>query len=438
MSAHPRYLEHIQESIHALLNGTAAGDLMFFAGAQQEAIPATLFLDPTLRPVDRNLWVVMRLCMRSGGQQVAFPSYEDLESVWRVGSRDTLSIAFTLLRLRGWITRCHTVRDAEGRYRGRIWMVHDEPAPLAEIIEFDPEYMTFFDECRAHRSPRVRAAAIAMDATMASAIQRGEDITTHTSAYARRFGSLTAKFQNDGDFFGVDLAVLARMREEGHPPDEPSQKIGLGEFTPVRKSDSAPPSQKIGLREKSDLVNQSQKIGLGNKSLNFNDNEFGTVSALKSSSSKNLNTTTTTRGLSDDFPEKLKSALSQNERDVIGRYLAGVPAQQRPDILGYLTERLAAGLVDKPVPFAISLVRAAKEGRFYRQPPAASPASRVMCPPPAASPPTAAEQLRQLNGEAVGLRQLISAVKDPAARSMLAQQLTEIENKASHIRGMFP
>lgn len=143
MSTDPRIQEHIQDSVNALLDGSASGDLMFFAGVQQESIPTALFLDPTLRPVDRNLWVVMRLGMRAGGQRAAFPSYEDLENVWRVGSRDTLSISYALLRLQGWLTRVHAVRDAQGRHRGQIWMMHDEPAPLAEIIEIDPDYMSF-------------------------------------------------------------------------------------------------------------------------------------------------------------------------------------------------------------------------------------------------------------------------------------------------------
>ena len=138
MSTDPRIQEHIQDSVNALLDGSASGDLMFFAGVQQESIPTALFLDPTLRPVDRNLWVVMRLCMRSGGKRTAFPSYEDLENVWRVGSRDTLSISYALLRLRGWLTRVHAVRDAQGRHRGQIWMMHDEPAPLAGALPSVP------------------------------------------------------------------------------------------------------------------------------------------------------------------------------------------------------------------------------------------------------------------------------------------------------------
>lgn len=35
MSTDPRILEHIQESVNALLDGSASGDLMFFAGVQQ-------------------------------------------------------------------------------------------------------------------------------------------------------------------------------------------------------------------------------------------------------------------------------------------------------------------------------------------------------------------------------------------------------------------
>jgi len=452
MSTDPRIQEHIQDSVNALLDGSASGDLMFFAGVQQESIPTALFLDPTLRPVDRNLWVVMRLGMRAGGQRAAFPSYEDLENVWRVGSRDTLSISYALLRLRGWLTRVHAVRDAQGRHRGQIWMMHDEPAPLAEIIEIDPDYMSFFDECRRHRSPRIRAAAAAMDASLSAAIARGEDITAHTAASARRLGSLSARHGNDGDFFGASLDVLESFREQEkavEADEEPGQKIGLSEIDRVRKSDSAEPGQKIGLgsdAEKSDSAKPSQKIGLGSKSLSSQGNteydDSGTDRALKSCSSsiKNIKTTTTTDAPEEAstprksvlLPETLRPLLPKNEQDLIARYIAQAPEQHRQGILEYLGERMAAGKVQKPVPFAISLVNAAKDGLFFRQPAAAAPPPVFRPPPPPST--VAVQELRALAGEAEGLRRLIAGITDPAMRTELVEQLTEIERKINEIK----
>lgn len=452
MSTDPRILDHIQESVDALLDGSASGDLMFFAGVQQESIPTALFLDPTLRPVDRNLWVVMRLGMRAVGQRAAFPSYEDLENVWRVGSRDTLSISYALLRLRGWLTRVQAVRDAQGRHRGQIWMMHDEPAPLAEIIEIDPDYMSFFDECRSHRSPRIQAAAAAMDASLSAAIARGEDITAHTAASARRFGSLSARHGNNGDFFGASLGVLESFREQEKVVEankDPSQKIGLGEIDRVRKSDSVEPSQKIGLgsdAEKSDSAKPSQKIGLSNYLLNNKGNvelsDSGTNSAFRScsSSSNNIKTTTTTDAPEEAstsrtsvlFPEKLQALLLKNEQDVIARYITQAPEQHRQGILEYLGERMAAGQVHKPVPFAISLVKAAKDGMFYRQPAAAPPLPAFRPPPPPST--VAVQELRALAGEAKGLRRLIAGIADPAMQAKLAEQLAEIERKISETR----
>ncbi len=433
MSTDPRILDHIQESVNALLDGSASGDLMFFAGVQQESIPTALFLDPTLRPVDRNLWVVMRLGMRAVGQRAAFPSYEDLENVWRVGSRDTLSISYALLRLRGWLTRVHAVRDAQGRHRGQIWMMHDEPAPLAEIIEIDPDYMRFFDDCRSHRSPRIRAAAAAMDASLSAAIARGEDITAHAAASARRFGSLSARHGNDGDFFGASLGVLESFREQEkvvEADEEPSPKIGLGEIDRVRKSDSVEPGQ---------------KIGPGTNSLNNKGNTeqcySGTDRAIKSCSSiKNIKTTTTTDSPEEAstprksvlFPEILQALLPKNEQDLIARYITQAPEQHRLGILEYLAERMAAGKVQKPVPFAISLVKAAKDGLFFRQPAAAPPLPVFRPSPPPST--VAVQELRALAGEAAGLRRLITSITDPAMRAKLAEQFAEIERKITETR----
>ena len=445
----PAYLlDHIQDSVKALLDGSAPSDqLMFFAGSQQESIPAALFLDPSLRPADRNLWVVLRLSIRSGN---AFPSYQDLEHTWCVGSRDTLSISYALLRLRGWITRCHTVRDAQGRYRGQIWVVHDEPSPLGEILDLDPEYMAFFDDCRTHRSARIKAAACAMEAALEAAINRGEDVTALTSPIQRRMGSMQARTEYAGVFFGVDLAVLQQQRQQGHAlgsEQQPSQIIGLGEIGQVRNSDSGIPGQKIGLGEKSDSVTPSQKIGLGDKSLLFNEkpshDKAGTVVAHKSkSSSSNLRTTTLDLGESSSqisamdeplsYPKRLTEQLTENDLGLMRRYLNRAPAQDRQGILDYFAERLATGKVDKPIPFLMSIVAASKDGRFYlhQHAPSAPPATTS----PGGRDPLATYKLQGLHAEASGLRALIQDNKNQTLRTALEAQLAEIEQQINEIK----
>ncbi len=445
----PAYLlDHIQDSVKALLDGSAPSDqLMFFAGNQQESIPAALFLDPSLRPVDRNLWVVLRLSIRSGN---AFPSYQDLEHTWCVGSRDTLSISYALLRLRGWITRCHTVRDAQGRYRGQIWVVHDEPSPLGEILDLDPEYMAFFEDCRTHRSARIKAAACAMEAALEAAINRGEDVTALTSPIQRRMVSMQARSEYDGVFFGVDLAVLQQQRQQGHTPgskQQPNQIIGLGEIGQVRNSDSGNPGQIIGLGEKSDSVTPSQIIGLGDKSLFFNEKSFhdkaGTVVALNSkSSSSNLRTTTLDLGESSSqisamdeplsYPKQLTEQLTENDLGLMRRYLNRAPAKDRQGILDYFAQRLATGKVDKPIPFLMSIVAASKDGRFYLHQPAQT------APPATTSPggrdPLATYKLQRLHAEASGLRALIQDNENQTLRTALEAQLAEIEQQINEIK----
>lgn len=436
MSTSPQILDHIHDSIQALLEGKAGGDLMFFAGSQQEAIPTALFLDPTLRPVDRNLWVVLRLSMRSqGGRQAAFPSYEDLEKVWRVGVKDTLSISYALLRLRGWITRCQTVRDAEGRYRGQVWMVNDEPSPLAEIIEIDPGYMAFWQECRNHRSTRIRHAAIAMDAAMTKAIDRGEDVTAHTATVSRRLESLRARAKNDGIFYGVELSILDDLSKSAHPDQDqpPSPIIRLGLINPVRLSDLAHPGPIIGLNEKSDSAHPGPIIGPDDNSLINKENDAvlknGTDHALCSSSSK---TTTTTEA--KNFPDQLKSALTSNELSLIDRYLSKVSQTQRQDILEYLTERLAKGQVEKPVPFVFSLVKAAKEGLFYRHLKTPSAPPPTQAPPPETVMANPRQRLFALSSDATGLRRLLEGTHDPVLQAQLNAQLAAVEQQINSIK----
>lgn len=417
----PAYLlSHIQDSVKALLDGNAPSDqLLFFAGNQQESIPAALFLDPSLRPVDRNLWVVLRLSLRSGN---AFPSYQDLEHTWCVGSRDTLSISYALLRLRGWITRCHTVRDPQGRYRGQIWVVHDEPSPLGEILELDPEYMAFFEGCRAHRSVRIKAAAVAMEAALEAAINRGEDVTALTSPIQRRLEGVQARSGNDGVFYGMDLGVLQEQQRPA-PPAGPEKQ----------------PGQKIGLGEKSDSVDPSPIIGLGDNQLFFKeyviDDNAGTLHVLKSKSSSKRTTTTTDLGKASNkreeplsYPKQLTDLLPENELGLIRRYITRAPARDRQGILDYLAERLAAGKVDKPVPFLMSIVNNSRNGLLYL-PKAASPTTL-----PGSRDPLATYKLQQLHGEARGLRDLIKGSKNQTLRASLEAQLTEIAEQINEIK----
>lgn len=132
------------------------------------------------------------------------------------------------------------------------------------------------------------------------------------------------------------------------------------------------------------------------------------------------------------LPETLRPLLPKNEQDLIARYIAQAPEQHRQGILEYLGERMAAGKVQKPVPFAISLVNAAKDGLFFRQPAAAPPPPIFRPPPPPAT--VAVQELRALAGEAEGLRRLITGITDPAMRTELVEQLTEIERKINEIK----
>ena len=80
------------------------------------------------------------------------------------------------------------------------------------------------------------------------------------------------------------------------------------------------------------------------------------------------------------------------------------------------------------------LVKAAKDGLFYRQT-AATPSPPVFKPPPPPS-TVVVQELRALAGEAEGLRRLIAGITDPAMRAKLTEQLAEIERKINEIKKM--
>ena len=178
------------------------------------------------------------------------------------------------------------------------------------------------------------------------------------------------------------------------------------------------------------------KIGLGDNQLFFKeyviDDNAGTLHVLKSKSSSSKRTTTATdlgeassqinrREEPLSYPKQLTDLLPENELGLIRRYITRAPARDRQGILDYLAERLAAGKVDKPVPFLMSIVNNSRNGLLYL--PKAAPSPTTL---PGSRDPLATYKLQQLHGEASGLRDLIKGSKNQTLRASLEAQLTEI------------
>jgi len=114
---------------------------MLFMGNWHQAIPSLVIQDPVLEPIDKLVWMVIMLHARETGSRTAFPSYELLASKTNVASTSTISRAIAILRATRWLSLCARSRDANGRFAGNIYALHDEPLPLVDALHLDPGYM---------------------------------------------------------------------------------------------------------------------------------------------------------------------------------------------------------------------------------------------------------------------------------------------------------
>ncbi|WP_369947043.1 STY4528 family pathogenicity island replication protein, partial [Proteus mirabilis] len=143
--------------------GTALRSGLIYAGNVHDAIPRQLLLESRLSPVDKLAWMMIRLHAQQN-EGAVFPTYDDLQLQLATphsdkASRETVSRALLMLRLTGWLSLCHRVRDKRGRIRGNIYMLHDEPVNAFDAETLDPRWMDVLEKSCYHKNKSVRCVA---------------------------------------------------------------------------------------------------------------------------------------------------------------------------------------------------------------------------------------------------------------------------------------
>lgn len=138
------------------------GDGILYSGNRHESIPRTLFLDRRLTPLERNAWAVIRLMLHERGV-TSFPSYEQLRPFLTTtpgaskASEETVARALIVLRLTRWLSLVRHRRDpTTGRFKGSLYVLHDEPLSPYEAIQLDPTYFELVSRSFTHSSKAVQ------------------------------------------------------------------------------------------------------------------------------------------------------------------------------------------------------------------------------------------------------------------------------------------
>lgn len=138
------------------------GDGILYSGNRHESIPRSLFLDRRLTPLERNAWAVIRLMLQDSGV-TSFPTYEQLRPFLTTSpgatkaSEETVARALTVLRLTRWLSLVRHRRDpATGRFKGSLYVLHDESLSPYEAIQLDPTYLESVSRSFTHASKAVQ------------------------------------------------------------------------------------------------------------------------------------------------------------------------------------------------------------------------------------------------------------------------------------------
>jgi hypothetical protein len=326
-------------------DGTSRTDTMLFLGNRHVSFPTLVVQDPVLEPVDKLIWMAILLQANQTDGSTAFPSYDYLRKTANVSSKSTVARAISILRATRWLTLYARMRGRSGRFRGNVFALHDEPLPLVDALHLDTSYMQFLRESQSNVHARVRAVANGVLESIDENIQAGHDVCSVEDPRVRRIEAAEA-IRSDAPrpFFSFSAKVMT----------------GLRNHSPLKNSD-------LDQNQKSNLEDHRVRNSVHQKS-----------NPGSCSSSDLIKTTTTTETAKrievpvagkDDRPLIYPKRLSDNQRELAGRYLSQVSAYQRQLVLDELEGRFRSEkkgmqpLYDE-MSFLFSLCKAMKKGEF--------------------------------------------------------------------------
>lgn len=343
-------------------------DALLFMGNWHQAVPSILIQDPVLEPVDKVVWMVIMLGASAGRGHTAFPDYESLMRKANVASTATISRALAILRLTRWLTQCAQGRPATGRFAPNLYILHDEPLPLADALYLDDAYMQFVQQAQQHHHARVRCVAQAVLDGLDLDIQAGRNLGERELPVERRLQAaqvLSSSTQNRdraGRYFMFPVEVVQRLQNTA----EDTASVAEG---------TAPAAE--DRLQNSKAVDQFQNL----KAVEFPYE--GSSSCSLRNHYKNTTTTTTTENsaracggsaeLDSPAPDTATliypPRLSDNQRLLADRYLAMIAPEDRQPVLDELQGRLASehkGMqpVYDELRFLHSLCKSAQQGQF--------------------------------------------------------------------------
>jgi|GEM_PF-511353 len=356
---------------------------LLFSGNLQESIPHKLMQDSRLTPLERNAWIVFRMAMDRRGQSATSPRYKDLQPCISMvaggkASMKTVAKVIANLRLTRWLTLLERGRDERtGQLKSSVYILHDEPLTLEEVLQIDANYVEYAANCIEHNDKGVRllAAQALMELTqvqdrlpsrMQTLVARLSEQLRHTPYQMSHEPTLNPYQKPTHSPASAPTSAAEAGTEEGKKrPKNPSSATEESKKPPASDPSSA---AEAGLKPSQSGLLPQRKQALENVQ------SFSTVcknkhTALVRTKAKAVPDKTEHR---ENFsatepiawPEVLSSAIKENDRRSLGHELLAFA----PNVVSELLETTATGWqngkVQTPVAYLRGLIKRAENGQF--------------------------------------------------------------------------
>jgi hypothetical protein len=173
--------------------------------------------DKILEPVDKLVWMVIALQAGDTGKRSVFPTHDEIRKTANISSKSTVARAIAVLRATRWLTLFAGKPEEQSR---NLFMLHDQPLPLADIVHLDTGYVKFLRDARTHYHARVRAVAKEVLQTLDAEIQAGQDVDTQDHPIACRTETTNIETQDASSRFLVDPDSDSAGQKGGVDPNQ--------------------------------------------------------------------------------------------------------------------------------------------------------------------------------------------------------------------------
>lgn len=358
---------------------------LFYFGNAHETVPIRLLQDRYLTVRAKYTWQMIRYHAKAFTGNL-FPSYEKLQDLLsdklylhEKVSRKIVSQTLLLLRLTRWLTLCDTKRDKQGRILGNIYIIHDEPMSVTDVIHFDTHYFDLLSEATKHNDKIVKSVALHIMEELQSDDSNAHFVS-HYTLMQKRFNEHQQSILKSNRNIPQTAQIMQELLTQNNEMELNKQNKNLQSSTrELCENQEKRLSSNRELSKKSqssirELSENDANLQSSIRELSENEgkvNNFCTelsknhlVPPLSTSNStSNINTKYSTSTTQLNFKSIELTSLEKNTIITLAKQL-NLSSELIQDVLNEADYRIQQGSIQKPLNYICGLLHKAHKGAF--------------------------------------------------------------------------